>query len=81
MNVERLFLDLRVNNDKQARKLATELLESVEVFTAPAPGLLDLPPLPREYGEDINSGLQEKRLWEGGTSPRTDKDEDAARAS
>ena len=57
------------NTDKEARKLALELMERADDLPEPRRMSEFLEPLPREYGSDLTSGRQTKRLAYGGTSP------------
>ncbi len=66
--VDDLFRKLSKNNDAAARKLAKVLLERAEPMPETL-GTAELTPLPREFGSDLTSGRQEKRLAHGGTAP------------
>jgi alkylation response protein AidB-like acyl-CoA dehydrogenase len=66
--VDLLFRELKVNNDKAAGKLAKHLMASAEALPE-AVGSKDLEPLAREYGSDLTSGRQTKRLANGGKPP------------
>ena len=58
--VDRLFEDIWSNADAEARKLARELLDSVEPLDAIEQP--ELQPLPREFGSDLTSGRQTERM-------------------
>jgi len=81
MRVDRLFQELSHNNDKQASKLAKELMASVEPMVDAKP-LSGLSPLAQhEFGTDLTSGRQSKRLVNGGTSPSSSQSGDVSEAS
>jgi len=67
--VDSLFAAIGRNNDKEARALAKELMERAEPLPEPKPMGEFLSPQAREFGSDMTSGRQTKRLSEGGTSP------------
>lgn len=68
--VEQLFHELRHNTDADARKLAKALMAKAEVLPEPAP-MSELKPLAkREFGSDLTTGKQKKRLAHGGTPPK-----------
>lgn len=69
LRVEALFHDLKHNVDDQSRVLAKKLMDQAELL--PDEEDLDsLPSLPREFGSDLLTGKQKKRLANGGKSPR-----------
>ena len=67
--VDRLFDDIWDNHDADARKLARELMDSVEVLEEIERP--ELTPQPREFGSDLTSGRQTVRLSKMSTD-RTD---------
>ncbi len=71
IRVDHLFAGISKNTDKQARKLALELMEQVEALPESKRMSDLLEPLPREFGSDLTSGRQTERLAHGGTSPTT----------
>ncbi|HCP46922.1 MAG TPA: hypothetical protein DIU15_12825 [Deltaproteobacteria bacterium] len=67
--VDGLFAAIGNNSDKEARALARELMEQADALPEPKAMGEILTPQPREFGSDMTSGRQTKRLSEGGTSP------------
>jgi hypothetical protein len=61
--VDGLFRELKHNSDGTARRLATEMMEAAEPLEYPE---VNLEPQPNEYGLDITSGRQDRRLCFGG---------------
>jgi hypothetical protein len=69
LRIDRLFHELSHNTDTKAAKLAKAFMEGVEPMAHAKP-LSELSPLTqREYGTDLTSGRQTKRLVNGGVSP------------
>ena len=72
LRVDGLFREIGTNTDAQARKLAKEMMESVDALPEPKRMSDFLEPQPREFGTDLTSGRQTKRLAHGGTAPTGD---------
>ena len=69
LRVDNLFHELKNNVDKQANAVAKSVMEAAELLPEPM-DLGELSPLPnREFGVDLTSGRQAKRIANGGTSP------------
>ena len=68
IRVDALFASIGRNTDKRARALAEELMGQVEPLAEPR-GSDHLEPMPREFGSDLTSGRQDKRLSQGGKAP------------
>lgn len=75
--VDDLFRKLGKNNDAAARKLAKVLMDRAETLPETV-GTAELKPLPREYGSDLTSGRQDKRLAHGGEAPKAPRAKKAA---
>jgi hypothetical protein len=72
LRIDRLFHELSHNADKEAAELAKSFMEGVEPMAEAKP-LSGMSPLTqREYGTDLTSGRQTKRLVNGGVSPSTE---------
>ena len=61
-----LFGQLRSNTDSAARKLAVEMMDSVDTLEIPE---VEFTAMEDEIGSDLTSGRQTHRLSQGGTSP------------
>ena len=69
LRVDNLFHELKNNVDKQANAVAKSVMDAAELLPEPM-DLAELSPLPnREFGVDLTSGRQAKRIANGGTSP------------
>ena len=70
LRVDNLFHELSHNVDKEARQVAEAFMMQADPLPEPK-SLSELSPLPREFGTDLTSGRQSKRLVNGGVSPST----------
>jgi hypothetical protein len=66
LRVNNLFGQLRSNTDSAARKLAVEMMDSVDTLEIPE---VEFTAMEDEIGSDLTSGRQTHRLSQGGTSP------------
>ncbi len=64
--VDRLFYEIRHNNDAQARQVAKQLLEQSPLL--PELPEVDYPPYNRERGSDLTSGRQGVRASQAGAA-------------
>jgi len=69
IRVANLFRELSHNVDADANRLAEVLMDRAELLPEPL-GEDHLTPLAREYGSDLTSGRQKKRLANGGKAPK-----------
>jgi len=69
--VDGLFRAVKHNTDGTARKLAREMMDEAELLETRE---VELSPLPNEFGSDLTSGRQDRRLVFGGSVARSEQE-------